>query len=193
MKLPLIAVTTAALLAGFSTTAAARDIAAGTTEIGGATSFAAGSVRASSDGSTEKTTVSAFNLSSRQYFQDDVAFGLSFTRIDTDIESSGSHVGVTQNKLAAGLAFNKSINDNVSLNFGPSFLVVGERRSVDFANADAQGRGIRLHLELQSFVNEHVAFNFGGYLDKYRLKNENTDYRAYVTEQQFTAGLSVFF
>jgi len=189
----------AATTFAFSHSAAARDLPAGTTEIGGATAFIANAqISKVTDNESQKTTTSAFNVQARHYFKNDVAVHLGFSRTDTDTEFDGSNVGTTQHSLVPGIAFNTSLNESTSVVWHTGFLITGLRQSISDeetgdVSIDLQGKGVQLGLELQSLLTESAALTVGGRLNRYKLKHEDTDTRVRMTDRQFSIGISVYF
>lgn len=174
--------------------AQAKELPKGTVEIAGATGFNVGANIVTSEGSESvKTSVSSFNLQSRYYFQDNVAFSLGFSRLDTDIEIAGDHAGTTTTMLVPGLSVNKSLSDGVNLTLSAGFIISGIRQSFNDSAGDAQGKGIQMGLELQTFLNDRASINFGGQINKHKVKNDTNDFSANLTDRIFNVGLSFYF
>lgn len=172
----------------------AKELPKSTVEISGATGFNVGANIVTSDGTDSvKTSVSSFNLQSRYYFQDNVAFSFGFNRIDTDIEIASDHAGSTTTMLIPGLSINKPLSDDVNLILSAGFIISGLRQSFNNSAGDAQGKGIQMGVELQTFLSDRASINFGGQINKHKVKNETNDISANLTDRLFNVGLSFYF
>ncbi|PHR99805.1 MAG: hypothetical protein COA68_07700 [Oceanobacter sp.] len=186
----------AAIAATFITAAPAfaKEMPKGSVDIGGASGLSVGTNIVSADNTdTVKTSTNTLLINSRYYFQKNIALSFGFVRSDIDIEVNDDNLGSTTTLLTPGLSFNKSLNDDVSLNFGAGFLIAHTRQSVNDSAGSAKGKGIQLNVELQKFISERTSLNIGGQLNKYRVKNEVNETTANITDRLFNVGVSFHF
>jgi len=186
--------TIAGTLVAIAMPSQARDMAAGTTEVGGSSQLGVNANIVKVNGlESTKTRTTAFQINARHYLKDDIALGLNFSRNNSVIEGDDGSLSNTTYTIAPGLAINTSLNEQVSLIMHAGLSINGLRQAFDGDAISLSGKGVLVGLELQSFVSESAALTVGASLNRYRLENEELGLSSRLTDRNFNLGVSLFF
>lgn len=184
------------LTAIITNNAYAKDIAKGTIELSGDSSFSISSSESTQQGvsGSEDTDTRTLNLSALYYVAPNVGVGILWFNANEETNDGIDKDEISINSLGPTVGYNMSIDAASSFQFFAGLLLIGdyEAQSNGFTISEGDVSGHVFGATYKKFITESVSFNAGFSMSTIEIEEDGgSDVETDSTDLDF--GLSVYF